>query len=214
MINPNEKPKRKNPIIWILVAFSAFAVFFSIMRGCGDTSSNIAIGSVSDEELSKTATDHDSVDINAPVMRYEEVTDTGIEIRGDKTFNIYTISESKLFQSEDSKILDSAIPLLEQVGAALEKHSANAEVVIYGNTDSTNTDVIYRNVGANRADAVKNWLVDKAGVPSASISVDLRGFPSAKIDTAKATDPGHKKNLRIVAYLKEGDEANREGGKP
>jgi outer membrane protein OmpA-like peptidoglycan-associated protein len=97
------------------------------------------------------------------------------------------------FESNMSKIKPVSKTVLEKVRESLELNP-DVTIIIMGHTDSQGNDEYNRNLSLQRAQAVKEWLVDN-NINSARIKVAGKGEsePIATNDTAE----GRQKNRRI-----------------
>lgn len=98
-----------------------------------------------------------------------------------------------MFETAKSTFMPESMPILEKAYAAL---AANPEVkvLIVGHTDNVGSASSNLTLSKNRADAVKNWLVEK-GIDAARIRTDGKGLtqPRATNDTVE----GRALNRRI-----------------
>ena len=194
MAELNVQPKKKNPILWVILAIIALALLFFLIRGCGE---NINEGAKTDT-VATTVVSWDKVDFNAPVASYQEVTDQGITVRGNDKYTIYGLGENVLFAKDQSTIQPSGEAQLKQISASLKKRFGDSSVAIFGNTDATGSAAHNRELGAARAKAVREWLI-KDGVAEDKITVQSKG-ESDPVAT-NATEEGKKLNrsVEIVA---------------
>jgi len=194
MAELNVQPKKKNPILWVILAIIALALLFFLIRGCGE---NINEGAKTDT-VATTVVSWDKVDFNAPVASYQEVTDQGITVRGNDKYTIYGLGENVLFAKDQSTIQTSGEAQLKQISASLKKRFGDSSVAIFGNTDATGSAAHNRELGAARAKAVREWLI-KDGVAEDKITVQSKG-ESDPVAT-NATEEGKKLNrsVEIVA---------------
>lgn len=193
------QPKKKSPIIWILVIIAILALLFLLVRGCGNDSTNVADGADSSKVIAATVADWDSVDFNAPAASYEEVTDKGIEVRGNERYSIYGLGENILFATDQSNIQISAEQQLNQIATSLKKRFDGASIAVYGNTDATGSAGHNKELGTARAESVKTWLVKKAGIAADKISVRSHGESAAEASNATAEGRQLNRNVQIVA---------------
>lgn len=197
------QPKKKSPIIWILLLVAILAVLFLLLRGCNDKGSHTkTAGADSSRVLAATVADRDSVDFNIPVASYDEVTDKGIEIRGNDRYTIYGLGENILFATDQSNIQKNADRQLKQISASLKKRFDGASIAVYGNADASGTAGHNKELGAERAEAVKNWLVENGGIPADKISVHSRGESAAVATNATVQGKQLNRNVQIVALAK------------
>lgn len=196
------QPKKKSPIIWILVVIAILALLFFLARGCGDSADRKTDTTDTSEVIATTVMDWDSIDFNSPTASYEEVTDKVIELRGNERYSIYGLGENLLFATDQSNIQSSAEQHLNQIAASLKKRFNRASIAVYGNTDSTGTAGHNKQLGAQRAEAVKNWLVEKGGIAADKISVHSRGESAAAASNTTGAGRQLNRNVQIVALAK------------
>lgn len=193
------QPKKKSPVLWIIGLIIILALLFFLLRGCNDNANQQTKGTDSTAVVATTVTDWDSIDFNSPTTSYEEVTDQGIEVRGNDRYSIYGLGENVLFATDQSSIQSGAEQQLNQISASLKKRFDGASIAVYGNTDSTGTAGHNAALGAQRAEAVKNWLVEKAGISADKISVHSRGESSAAATNETGEGRQLNRNVQIVA---------------
>ncbi|TDO24656.1 OmpA family protein [Pedobacter duraquae] len=192
------QPKKKNPIVWIILVLIALALLFFLMRGCNESKTTGLADTTTRDTLAKTVVDWNQVDFNTPDTTYEEVTDTGIVIRSTSKYTIYGIGENILFAKDQSEIQRAADVQLQQIAASLKKRFNGASLAVYGNTDATGTAEHNKKLGASRAEVVKDWLIQN-GFSADLITVQSKG-ESDPVAT-NATEKGKKLNrsVEIVA---------------
>jgi len=90
--------------------------------------------------------------------------------------------------------------VLETFANGLSKDSTGMHVRIVGHTDSTGSEAVNNPLSLERADSVKNFLVDR-GVPASHVETIGRGErePIASNETAE----GRAKNRRVEIFLRE-----------
>jgi outer membrane protein OmpA-like peptidoglycan-associated protein len=193
------QPKKKSPILWIMLLIVILALSFFLLRGCNGNSVKPGANSDSTDVVATTVTSWDSVNFDAPPAEYEEVTDKSIEVRGNDRYTIYGLGENVLFATDKSDIQSSAESQLKQIASSLKRRYSGARIAIFGSTDSTGTASHNIELGAARANTVKNWLVANAGVQSDNITIHTKGESDAT--ASNATQSGRKLNrsVQIVA---------------
>ncbi|MES2456191.1 MAG: OmpA family protein [Bacteroidota bacterium] len=202
MADIDVQPKKKSPVLWIILFIVILALLFFLLRGCNNNNPTQTSEADSTNVLATTVTDWDSIDFDAPATSYEEVTDQGIEVRGNDKYSIYGLGENVLFATDQSSIQSGAEQQLNQISSSLKKRFEGASIAIYGNTDSTGTAGHNKELGAQRAEAVKNWLVGKAGISADKISVHSRGESAAAASNASRDGRQLNRNVKIVALAK------------
>jgi outer membrane protein OmpA-like peptidoglycan-associated protein len=105
-----------------------------------------------------------------------------------------------LFDFDKATIRPQAGAALKNVAAVL-KDKAKGPVRIEGHTDAKGSDAYNQNLSVRRADAVRQWLVEKEGLKGAKITT--QGF-AAKNPVAPNTKPdgsdnpeGRQRNRRV-----------------
>ena len=93
-------------------------------------------------------------------------------------------------------------PILDQFASGLDKQQ-NTEVRIVGHTDNTGADTLNDRLSLDRAQSVKNYLVDR-GVRANTVQVAGRGEREPVADNG--TEAGRAKNRRVEIFL--GERAN------
>lgn len=208
MAELNVQPKRSNSgWIWLLLALLALGILFFLIKGCNNTSvttgtgdSTVTTHTDNANVLATTEPDWGSVDFNAPESSYDEVTDKDISVRGNDAYTIYTLGENVLFSTDQNALQESATAKLEQITASLNKRFKGASIGIYGSTDSTGTAGHNKQLGAERAEAVKSWIIKNADIPENKISVHSLGESKPVSDNATASGRKQNRNVQIVAF--------------
>ena len=195
------QPKKKSPIVWIILVLIALALLFFLMRGCNETKTNGLKDTVAQDTLAKTVADWNQVDFNAPDTTYEEVNDTGIVIRSTAKYTIYGIGENILFAKDQSEIRREADIQLHQIAASLKKRFDGASLAVYGNTDSTGTVAHNKKLGASRAEEVKDWLVQN-GFSADLITIHSKGESDPVATNATANGQKLNRSVEIVALAR------------
>lgn len=99
-----------------------------------------------------------------------------------------------LFASGSDKIESSSAAILNQIGEAM-KTVSNAQFLIIGHTDSDGADAANEKLSLDRANAVKNYLVDGFGINSDNLTVMGKGESEPVADNSTAG--GKAKNRRV-----------------
>jgi len=105
-----------------------------------------------------------------------------------------------LFATDQSTLQPSATKTLQQIAASLKKRFTGATVGVYGNTDSTGSTGHNKQLGAERANSVKNWLVTTANYPADKVSIHSLGASKPVASNATAEGRKENRNVEIVAF--------------
>ncbi len=206
------QPKQRSPFwIWIVILLVILGVIFMLWRGCNrsyqpqalkttDSDSTRVDTNNTSTKIAVTQPDWEAVDFELPRSTYDEITDTAIVVRGGDKYTIYGLGENILFAEGQSTLQGSADGRLKLISASLHKRFNNAVIGVYGRTDSTGASSTNRILGAQRANAVKDWLISKGGFAEAMISVHSVG--EAKPIATNGTESGRQQNrsVEIVAF--------------
>ena len=109
---------------------------------------------------------------------------------------VVTLSGSILFKSAESTLLSSARVKLDQVAAALLTIRAR-NLIVEGNTDSQGSDAYNQNLSQRRADAVRDYLVQK-GYPADHIQSRGRGESNPIANNASPEGRANNRRVEII----------------
>lgn len=110
---------------------------------------------------------------------------------------VITLSGSVLFRSDESTLMPGAQARLDQVADALLA-SGNRNVVVEGFTDSQGSDQYNIDLSQRRAEAVRNYLVQRGYDPA---RIDGHGIGEARPVADNATAEGRANNRRVEIIL-------------
>jgi outer membrane protein OmpA-like peptidoglycan-associated protein len=205
------QPKRKSSaFIWIIFAVLAIAAAVLLYRGCNrsaplridstDTVKKDSTVKADSSVIVTTQPDWNAIDFNIPKASLNEVTDSAIIVKGNDKYTIYSLGENILFPANKSTLQAAAAGKLHQVAASLLKRYKTSEIAIYGHTDSIGNAGDNKALAANRANAVRDWMVNEGNIDAAKITVHSLG--EQKPVATNATEKGRAQNrsVEIVAY--------------
>ncbi|MEB0261229.1 MULTISPECIES: OmpA family protein [unclassified Mucilaginibacter] len=202
--------KRKGSVfIWIIFAIIAIAVAVLLFRGCNKSAPlKLNTSDTTKKDTAKmdsnvivtTEPDWNAIDFTIPRLKYDEVTDTAIVVKGNDKYTIYSLGENVLFAADKSTLQPAAEAKLKQIAESLARRYKMAEIAVYGHTDSAGTAGANKQLGEDRANVVKNWLSTKADIVPDKISIHSLG--EQKPLATNATEKGRAQNrsVEIVAY--------------
>jgi outer membrane protein OmpA-like peptidoglycan-associated protein len=202
------EPKKSTPWLWILLALVALAVLFFLFKGCGngtvnkattDSTSTTSADTSAGNAIAATQPDWSKVDLNAPETRDADITDKDVTVRGNDQYTIYSLGEDILFATDKNALQRSAESKLKQVVTSLTKRFKGAVIGVYGSTDATGDAAHNKQLGADRANAVKEWLV-KNGIDADKISVQSLGETEPVATNETKTGRQQNRNVSIVAF--------------
>ena len=200
------KPKSGTPWwVWLLLALIILALLWFFLFRKNSEQTNVATKDTSammmgdSKQMATTTPDYDNVDFNSPTTADPDVTDKDIAVRGNDKYTIYSLGENILFATDKSAIQGTADSKLTQILASLNKRFSGASIGVYGNTDAVGDAQHNKQLGAERATAVKNWLVSK-GLDSTLVSVRSLGESKPVATNTTATGREQNRNVEIVAF--------------
>ena len=109
---------------------------------------------------------------------------------------VVTLSGGVLFRSGDSNLLSSAETKLDQVATALLAVKAR-NIIVEGHTDSQGTESYNQGLSQRRADAVRDYLVQR-GYPADRIQTRGKGEGSPIADNASPEGRANNRRVEIV----------------
>jgi outer membrane protein OmpA-like peptidoglycan-associated protein len=128
-------------------------------------------------------------------VKLAEITLPGVRVRGDSTYNVYSVDETVLFDTDKSEIKPSAAETLKQITGSIGQRYGTRQVRVMGFADSRGDKDYNKELSEKRAEAVKNYLVTNGSIDASRISVEPMGeaMPAA----SNATAAGRKENRRV-----------------
>lgn len=122
-------------------------------------------------------------------------------LREEERGLVLTLSGSILFRSAESTLLSSAQVKLDQVARALNAIKKR-NLIVEGHTDSQGTDAYNRGLSQRRADAVRDYLVQK-GYPAEQIQSRGQGEGSPIANNDSAEGRANNRRVEIVIERKQ-----------
>lgn len=205
------QPKKKSSLLpWLLLGLGLIALLFFLFRDRGTNEPETAAAATSDTLSSAggnaamgTGTDGwADVDFNAPTVRYNEVTNSDIEVRGNDQYGIYGIGEDILFDTDQATIRQGAEANLKQIAGSIGQRYGGGNIRVYGYTDAQGSAGYNKELAEQRAEAVRNWLVQQGGVTEGNVSVHPVG--EARPVASNATEQGRQQNRRVEIVARGG----------
>ncbi len=117
------------------------------------------------------------------------------QMREEERGMVITLSGDVLFQTDQSTLLSSAAPRLDQLADALAK--TNQHLLIEGYTDSRGSAAHNQDLSMRRAAAVRDYLVNR-GIDSSRFDVQGFGKDSPVADNSSAEGRAMNRRVEIV----------------
>ena len=128
-------------------------------------------------------------------LKFSEITSSGVTVRGDSMYNIYSVEEKVLFDTEKAEIKLDAAEALQQITGSIGQRYGTSQVRVMGFADSRGDKSYNRELSEKRAEAVKNYLVSNGKIDAARVSVEPMGETMPVATNATAT--GRQENRRV-----------------
>lgn len=128
-------------------------------------------------------------------VKFKEITLPGVSVRGDDTYNVYSVDETVLFDTDKADIKPSAAEALKQITGSIGQRYAAGQVRVMGFADSRGDKNYNKELSEKRAEAVKSYLVATGGIDAGRVSVEPMG--EAMPVASNATAEGRQENRRV-----------------
>jgi outer membrane protein OmpA-like peptidoglycan-associated protein len=128
-------------------------------------------------------------------VKFEEITLPGVSVRGDSTYNVYSVDETVLFDTDKAEIKPTAADALNQITGSIGQRYGTRQVRVMGFADSRGDKSYNKALSEQRAEAVKNYLVNNGKIAADRISVEPMG--EAMPVATNATAEGRQENRRV-----------------
>lgn len=197
--------KRSLAWLWLLLGLVVIAVIlFFLMRSSNHDHSDViaatdTVATTSAPVVAPTPA-WDKVNFDAPDANYEEVTAKGIAVKSNDQYTIYTLGENILFASDKSSLEGNADQQLKQIAASLNKRFPDAPIGVYGHADAKGSSDHNSQLAAERAAAVKIWLIQHGDVSENKISVHSLGESKPLAGNNSAAGRQQNRSVEIVAF--------------
>lgn len=109
----------------------------------------------------------------------------------------YVAPSKVLFDEDKSELRPAATAALRAIVAALEKKAPTGEITVDGYTDNQGSEESGLVLSRARAQAVKTWLIDKAGIEPDRIAA-VNGYGEARPAAPNDSEANMAKNRRVV----------------
>jgi outer membrane protein OmpA-like peptidoglycan-associated protein len=162
----------------------------AVMARTGQTAADMAAGAANSADNAWDMTKAKLADV-----KFKEITAPGVTVRGDSTYNVYSVDETVLFDTDKADIKPGAAETLKQITGSIGQRYAAGQVRVMGFADSRGDKDYNKDLSEKRAEAVKNYLVANGGIDAGRVSVEPMGeaMPAA----SNATAAGRKENRRV-----------------
>ena len=151
---------------------------------------NCAGGEVVPEPEPEPPPRRDITKVVAPVQAKAQLRDGKIEIL-----------EKVQFETGSADILEESFALLDEVADIIERNPGITKIRVEGHTDSKGRKRSNKRLSQKRADAVREYLIDK-GIDGGRLVA--KGYGQTKPIASNKTDEGRAENRRVEFNILEG----------
>lgn len=144
-----------------------------------------------------------NIDWDAPVVDDPDLKNTGVEMRATNEYNIYSMEDRILFDTDKSQIRTEGEEKLQNIADELKGLPANRQIRIFGHADARASNEYNKELSAERARAVKSWLQDKGGINANRISIEAMGETAPRATNETARGRQLNRRVAIVAVTRE-----------
>ena len=123
-----------------------------------------------------------------------EIKTPGITVRGDDNYEVYSVDETVLFDTDKAAIKPAAAANLDEIMASINQRFAGKSVRVMGFADARGSASYNMQLGQERANAVKSYLTEK-GMPADRVSTE--SFGEKMPEATNATPAGRQENRRV-----------------
>ena len=195
---------------WLVVALALLALLFFLLRGCNGDKISPTADSTPGSASDTIASDLDGnepqvrVGVDLPGGRKLSVVEHSfndslaryLASKGSQTPRVFTF-DNLTFETDSARITAQARPHVDDLIQIMQAYP-NLMIRIEGNTDSTGDDAINDPLSGERADMVKQALI-QGGIAASRVSTRERG--DTKPIASNQTPAGRQKNRRIDVVI-------------
>ncbi|MBC5994047.1 OmpA family protein [Pontibacter cellulosilyticus] len=136
---------------------------------------------------------------DAPVVDDPELRGSEVEMRSDTEYNIYTMDDRLLFDTDKAQIRPAGEEKLKQIVDEIKGLPQSGQIRIFGHADARAGNEYNKELSAERANAVKDWMQSKGGIDANRVSIEAMGetAPRATNETAR----GRQLNRRVAVVV-------------
>ena len=131
-----------------------------------------------------------------------EIGNQAMKLARGKILWTTTLSDDSVkFSFDADKVPEGAVSILNELGSKVKALDKTVYLEIEGHTDNIGSDAYNKHLAEARAEAVRNYLAETAGIPLHAMSVISYG--EAKPVAANNTTEGRAQNRRVVVRVLE-----------
>jgi outer membrane protein OmpA-like peptidoglycan-associated protein len=128
-------------------------------------------------------------------VKLPEIKTSGITVQGDSSYQVYSVDEAVLFDTDKATIKPSAAAAIQEIVGSIGQRFAGKDVRVMGFADSRGDAGYNYDLAKQRAEAVKNYLVETGKMAADKLSTE--SFGEQQPAATNATAEGRKENRRV-----------------
>ncbi len=128
-------------------------------------------------------------------VKLPEVNLPGLTVRGDADYQVYSLDEAILFDTNKAAVKADAAAAIQQITGSITQRYAGKDVRVLGFADSRGDKAYNRKLAQQRAEAVKAYLVSTGKLAADKVSTE--SFGEAAPVASNATAEGRQQNRRV-----------------
>ena len=209
-IRADDRPASAGWWRWVLLALALLALLFFLLRGCNRDKTSSTVESSRSIASDTMASDSDGngpqvrVGVDLPGGRKLSVVEHSfndslaryLAAKGSQAPRVFTFDNLN-FETDSARITAQARPHVDDLIQIMQAYP-NLQIRIEGNTDSTGDDAINDPLSGERADVVKQALI-QGGIAASRVTTRERG--DTKPVASNQTQAGRQKNRRIDVII-------------
>lgn len=168
----------------------------------GDVAANAAgtVGDAATKTGSAISNAFDMTKAKLADVKFPEVNLSDVSVRGNDDYQVYSVDEKVLFDTDKATVKASAAEALKQITASINQRYAGKDVRVLGFADSKGDKSYNRELSEKRAEAVKSYLVATNKMPADHVSTEA--FGEEQPVASNATAAGRQENRRVEIAVK------------
>lgn len=173
----------------------------AVVARTGATVSDVATNaanSVDNAANSVGNTVSDAFDVTKAKMtnvKLPEVSMSDVTVRGNADYQVYGLDEKVLFDTDKAVVKPSAAEALKQISSSINKRYPGKDVRVLGFADARGDKAYNRELGKERAESVKNYLITTDKMAADRLSTE--SFGETQPTATNTTAAGRQENRRV-----------------
>jgi len=200
--------------IWLLGILVVLGIVYTISKkddssprdsapGLDSTGMAADTANAGSRGLAANGPDWKKVDFKSPASADAGISDKEIRVSGNKDYTIYKIPESLLFVPDQTLMQKGAITKLEQVASSINKRYQSPSLAVFSDGDSSVAlSDKSKQLGIDRAIAIKDWLLKNDHFAEGSVTIQSRGQANRVVTTGSSSKSQSPPEVVVVAYRK------------